>query len=82
MQNETKNQLLRRAILRLDDTIKNVPDRVTSQDVKAQWTLLSCTGYIPFDIMQIANSTDEALLPDSLMREFMDALNWHNKYHS
>lgn len=82
MQNETKNQLLRRAILRLDDTIKGVPDRVTSQDVKAQWILLSCTGYIPFDIMQIANSTDEALLPDSLMRKFMDALNWHNKYHS
>lgn len=79
---ETKNQMLRRAILKLDERIKKVPDRITSEDVNNQWLSLSCTGYLPLDILRIANSTDESLLPDSLMRNFMDALNWYNEYHT
>lgn len=79
---ETKNQILRRAILKLDDRIKNVPGCITSEDVNNQWTSLSCTGYLPLDILRRANSSDESLLPDSLMRNFMDALNWYNEYHS
>ncbi len=79
---ETKNKILRRAILGLDDSTSNVPDKITWRDIDKKWQLLLSTGSLPFTILQQANSDDESVLPDSLMREYMDALRWHNKYHS
>ncbi|AKG68420.1 hypothetical protein ACMV5I_05410 [Serratia sp. T13T92] len=74
--------MLRRAILSMSFDRNDVPDAVTIQNVQTRWPLLADVGLTPRKILELANSDDESILPDSLMREIMDSLNWYNEYHS
>lgn len=79
---ETKNCMLRRAIMSIPFNLHDVPDAVTIQNVQTRWPLLADVGLTPRKILELANSDDESILPDGLMREIMDSLNWYNEYHS
>lgn len=79
---ETKSKMLRRAILAIPSNKNDVPDSITTDDVLRRWPQLLVTKYSPYHIVQLANASDESAIPDDLMTTFMDALNWHNKYHS
>lgn len=82
MRKETKNTMLRRAIIGIPFDRNDVPDAVTVENVQTRWSLLVDTGLTPAKILELANGDDESILPDSLMREIMDSLNWYNEYHS
>lgn len=74
--------MLRRAIMGIPFNLHDVPDAVTVQNVQTRWPLLADVGLTPRKILELANSDDESILPDGLMREIMDSLNWYNEYHS
>lgn len=74
--------MLRRAIMSIPFDRNDVPAAVTVQNVQTRWSLLADVGLTPRKILELANSDDESILPDSLMREIMDSLNWYNEYHS
>lgn len=79
---ETKSKMLRRAILAIPFDRDEVPDSITTDDVLHRWPQLSVTGYAPYHVVQLANALDESAISDDLMKTFMDALNWYNKFHS
>lgn len=82
MRKETKNEALRRAILGIHDENKAIPEAITWKDVQGKWSQLFDVRLTPNKVLELANSDDESILPDTLMREFMDSLSWYNGYHS